>query len=864
MRLIERWWAVWAALGLALVGWAPATQAATLTVTTNGDGAGTCVAASCTTLRAAITSASSGDTIVFAISGTITLGSTLTLSQSVTIDGTGQAIALDGNNAVRVLMVQSGVAAQLSNLTIQNGSAASIGGGGIFNSGTLAVGNCTLVGNTAASGGGIYNSGALSLANSAVSSNSAPGIGLGGGGGIYNSSVGTLTLDINTVVSGNTTADVGGGISNNGSLTLTSSLVSGNTAGGIGGGIFNNGTATIANSTLSGNSSSSNYGGGIGNQGNLTIDSSTLSGNSALIGGGGIYNFGAAAGATVINSTLSGNTSVGIFGVGIYNHFGTLGLFYSTIAGNNTSPIGGGLNTDAGAVTTATNTIIADGCSGTGSLNGTSSGNIDPGTSCGLTNGVNGNQVGVGTTTLHLGALQNNGGPTQTILPGAGSAAIDASSCVTGLFFDQRGVARPQGPRCDVGAVEARQYKLTLGVTGSGSASSTTLAIPATSNGISGCTSAGGTNCAAVYAESAQVTLAADPGWHFVSASGCGGVLSTTYTTAALSGDCTVNATFAQDATSTSLAALPSSSTYGQSVTFIATVSSSGTTVPTGIVKFTEGSTLLCASPLIIGATSATASCTINGLMAATHPITASYSGDAAASMATSSFVVSPAPLTITATNQSKLYGQALSLGTTAFAVSGTLYYRNTVTGVTLTSTGAAASAAGGNYPIVPSAAIGTGLSNYMISYNNGTLAVGKKSTTLTLAATPNQTAIGGPVTITATVTGDPPTGTVTFCDGTVTTGSSCPGRTLCATVALTPGVTSSTAVCSVTFTTAGSHTLSAFYAGDNNFTATATALAVVVAVDAPLVPAPMLDRWAVLLLCALLGAVVFVQLRKI
>ncbi|MGA2950164.1 MAG: MBG domain-containing protein [Candidatus Sulfotelmatobacter sp.] len=84
---------------------------------------------------------------------------------------------------------------------------------------------------------------------------------------------------------------------------------------------------------------------------------------------------------------------------------------------------------------------------------------------------------------------------------------------------------------------------------------------------------------------------------------------------------------------------------------------------------------------------------------------------------------VTPAPLTITANKQSKNYGVALALGTTAFTTS-TLYNGNTVTSVTLTSTGAAAAAAPGTYSIVPSAAVGTGLTNYTITFVNGTLTV--------------------------------------------------------------------------------------------------------------------------------------------
>ena len=84
---------------------------------------------------------------------------------------------------------------------------------------------------------------------------------------------------------------------------------------------------------------------------------------------------------------------------------------------------------------------------------------------------------------------------------------------------------------------------------------------------------------------------------------------------------------------------------------------------------------------------------------------------------------VTPAPLTITATSKSKTYGTTLTLGTTSFTTRG-LLAGATVTGVTLTSAGSAAGAAVGNYPIVPSAAVGTGLSNYAITYVSGTLTV--------------------------------------------------------------------------------------------------------------------------------------------
>ncbi len=100
---------------------------------------------------------------------------------------------------------------------------------------------------------------------------------------------------------------------------------------------------------------------------------------------------------------------------------------------------------------------------------------------------------------------------------------------------------------------------------------------------------------------------------------------------------------------------------------------------------------------------------------------------------ATGTLTVNPASLTITANSTTKAYGQTLNFAGTEFATS-TLYNGDSVTSVTLTSTGAAASAtvAGSPYSIVPSTAVGTGIGNYKITYVNGTLAVTKAALTIT------------------------------------------------------------------------------------------------------------------------------------
>jgi hypothetical protein len=86
-------------------------------------------------------------------------------------------------------------------------------------------------------------------------------------------------------------------------------------------------------------------------------------------------------------------------------------------------------------------------------------------------------------------------------------------------------------------------------------------------------------------------------------------------------------------------------------------------------------------------------------------------------------------PLTVSAKSTSKMYGQTVTFAGTEFTTSG-LVNGDQVTSVTLTSSGAAASAgvAGSPYAITPSAAVGSGLGNYTINYANGTLTVNPAS----------------------------------------------------------------------------------------------------------------------------------------
>ena len=108
-----------------------------------------------------------------------------------------------------------------------------------------------------------------------------------------------------TIENGNSGSNSGGGILNNGTLTLTNSTVTGNSAAGAGGGGIENflGTMTVTNTVITGNSTGL-IDGGMENFGTLTMTNTTVSNNSTPFAGGGLGNYG---NATVTGSTFSGN-----------------------------------------------------------------------------------------------------------------------------------------------------------------------------------------------------------------------------------------------------------------------------------------------------------------------------------------------------------------------------------------------------------------------------------------------------------------------------------------------------------------------------------------------------------------------------
>ncbi len=225
-------------------------------------------------------------------------------SDSIAIDGPGASLlSISGNNAGKVFLIEGGVTATLSGLTIADGS--SNNGGGVQNAGDSTLLACTISGNSGSTfsyGAGIYNSGTIALDACTISGNSGPTFSYGTGmynkgeatlsgctisgnsdtrgGGIDNSSAGTLSLSDCTIF-GNSGDSLGGGLLNAGEATLAACTISGNYSSD-GGGLFNlAGTATLTDTIVANNT------GNIGSQTDITNNHGTVSGQNDLIGVGG-------------------------------------------------------------------------------------------------------------------------------------------------------------------------------------------------------------------------------------------------------------------------------------------------------------------------------------------------------------------------------------------------------------------------------------------------------------------------------------------------------------------------------------------------------------------------------------------------
>jgi CSLREA domain-containing protein len=248
-------------------------------------------------------------------------------------------------------------------------------------------------------------------------------------------------------VSGGNSQTVGSVFTVNSGATVAFSgitITGGNSVNG--GGITNNGSTTVTNSAISGNT------GGCGGAictlvGTLTLSGSTISGNNAQFNGGAIVN---GSTLTVINSTIANNTAHYDYGGGIFNNNGVLTVLNSTLSGNTSGQYGGGIY-NAGMVTVSNSIVGGNTASNPG----------DDCSSCGTQSPYNLISTPSNIVNPNLAPLGNYGGPTQTMLPLPGSAAICAASSAlipAGATTDQRGFpnsASYNNTACnDLGAVQ--------------------------------------------------------------------------------------------------------------------------------------------------------------------------------------------------------------------------------------------------------------------------------------------------------------------------------------------------------------------------------------------------------------------------
>ena len=444
---------------------------------------------------------------------TITLTQDITLraelpaiTSDITIEGNGYTIS--GNHRYRIFYNDGG-ALTINDLTMTKGyvegdfirnedgtvkaTTAQPFGGAIVNwQGTLSISDITFRDNLAESfGGAIFNVGELSISGSSFSDNWTNGL----GGAINNWYEGELSISSSSVFSNNS-AGFGGAISNRGELSIVNSTFNDNSAEYGDGAISNRGELSISSSIFSGNSAENGSGGAIGNgeegelsitnssfrdnsaenaknggaisnSGELNISNSTFSVNSADWGGaivnweegelsvngnsfsdnwaeygGAIDNGGEL---SIVNSTFSGNSSK--YGGGAISNGGELSIINSTFSDNSADKGGAIFNEEDGKLRMRNNIIASIGgaCYSESRLRGNINNFIRDG-SC--SSDFSGNPK------LGKRVEPEDGSPAYFPLL-AGSPAIDAADvddyCPA---TDQIGTERPQGPGCDIGAIE--------------------------------------------------------------------------------------------------------------------------------------------------------------------------------------------------------------------------------------------------------------------------------------------------------------------------------------------------------------------------------------------------------------------------
>lgn len=345
----------------------------------------------------------------------------------VAIRGNGSTIARDpGAPPFRILHVGAFGSLTLNELTIANGSAIralgtlSGDGGALLNRGVTTIVGCTFRMNSATHrGGAVANHKTLTVTDSDFHANTCDQL----GGAIAGASGVQTSLISRCLVTDNFAGASGGGIANLlNHLSLDRTTLSDNEAGFDGGGLLNNGVASVDKCTFAENTAT--RGAGCMNNDELNMMNTTVSGNTASSRGGGIFNFGRA---DLTGTTITQNTAP--TGGGIFNNLADVFLGNTIVTGN----AGGDCGPDGFTAITSRGR------------------NLDGDDTCDL---VAADDLPGGNAMLD--PLADNGGSTWTHALMDGSGAIDNGDCSLGpLTDDQRGMPRPQGAACDIGAFES-------------------------------------------------------------------------------------------------------------------------------------------------------------------------------------------------------------------------------------------------------------------------------------------------------------------------------------------------------------------------------------------------------------------------
>ena len=409
-------------------------------------------------LRDAVATAVSGQTIDLTATGcstiTLTTGDISISQQDLVLQGPGaDELAIDGNDlySLRHYNVAAGTLA-INDLAITHGSRSlgatdyfSAKGGCVYSYGAVSLSNAVLSYCTVETtnpdphyfslGGGVYAKAAFTMTNSSITLSNAGIAGYYGyGGGAFTH--GPATIDA-SALGLNYASSAGGGVVTFGGILMSYSSVILNSSESSGGLYASGGETTIANSTIAQNSAVAFGGAFIQGTSSTpaTLVNSTISGNSAtrLVGGLGLTRYPA----RIENSTIAFNTESNdmdlTYGAGLF--IGTDVELESTIIANNT------LQSASGPV--------GDDFSGFGAITGAN--NLTQFVLAGLA---------MPADTIYadpeLSPLTYNGGPTATHALSPLSPAIDAGNNIAGLDTDQRGAgfARVIGANADIGAFE--------------------------------------------------------------------------------------------------------------------------------------------------------------------------------------------------------------------------------------------------------------------------------------------------------------------------------------------------------------------------------------------------------------------------